>query len=206
MPRLDALADPFRLAVARYLDSHPDATAAEVAAGVGVHLNTARAHLAALVAAGAVRRITAGGGRPGRPAVRYRLEAGWTPQGDELLSLSSLLASTILRLDADPEELRAVATEWGRGWSLQEGEDSVEARLTDALGRLGFSARVIDGRLSLSGCPCPLVAPEHPALVCALADAVVEGVLEGSRVSAGGSDHDPVRRNCSTPLALGNPN
>jgi predicted ArsR family transcriptional regulator len=204
MHGLDALVDPFRLAVARYLGRHPDATAPQVAAGVGVHLNTARAHLAALVDAGVAERITDGGGRPGRPAVRYRLEAGWGPRGDELLSLSSLLASAILRLDADPQELRDVATEWGRRWSPGDGNGSVDARLTEALGRLGFTARVIDGRLSLSACPCPLVAPDQPALVCALADAVVEGVLEGSRVSAGGSDHDPVRRSCSTPLLLGN--
>src|SRR4051812_48919875 len=151
MPRLDALADPFRLGVVRYLDRHPDASAPDVAAGLGLHLNTARAHLGALVDARVAGRTSDSGGRPGRPTVRYRLQEGWLPDGDELLSLSGLLATAILRLDPDPEKLREVANEWGRRWSAH-GAESVEARLKDALARLGFAARVVNGRLVLSAC------------------------------------------------------
>jgi predicted ArsR family transcriptional regulator len=198
--RLEPLAEPFRLAVARYLGRHPGATAPQVADGVRVHLNTARSHLAALVEAGVAERISDSTGRAGRPTVRYRLEEGWTPQGDELLSLSSLLATAILRVDVDPDELRAVATEWGRRRSAADGARPVESRLTEALGSLGFNARIIDGCLALSACPCPLVTPEQPAIVCALADAVIDGVLESSHVAAGEHSHDPERRSCSTTL------
>jgi predicted ArsR family transcriptional regulator len=201
MSRLDTLADPLRLAIARFLGEHPDATAPEVAAGAGVHLNTARAHLAALIDAGIAERSSESAGRRGRPAVRYRLEGGWEPEGDELLSLSSLLAAAVLRVDTKADELRAVARDWGRRWSVREGAHSVESRLTHALARLGFVARVNDGRLVLSACPCPLVAPDRPALVCGLTDAVVDGVLEGSRLAAGERSHDPVTRSCSTALS-----
>jgi predicted ArsR family transcriptional regulator len=200
MPPVEAIADPVRLAVARYLHRRPEASATDVATGIGVHLNTARSHLTALVDAGVVERTSDSGGRRGRPTVRYRVRADWAPQGDELLSLTSLLATAIVRLDADPDQLHGVASDWGRRWSAAAGEQSIESRLSGALARLGFAARVIDGRLRLSACPCPLVAPDQPAFVCALADAVVDGVLEGSQLGAGDRTHNPTRRRCSTDL------
>jgi predicted ArsR family transcriptional regulator len=200
MPPLEAIADPVRLAVARYLRRRPEASATEVAGGIGVHLNTARSHLTALVDVGVVERISDSGGRRGRPTVRYRVRDDWAPQGDELLLLSSLLATAIVRLDADPDQLRDVASEWGRRWSAAAGGQSIESRLTGALARLGFAARIIDGRVRLSACPCPLVSPDRPAVVCALADAVVDGVLEGNRLAAGDRSHNPARRRCSTDL------
>ena len=82
------------------------------------------------------------------------------------------------------------------------GARDVARVLPRALERLGFQARVNDGELSLSGCPCPIVAPERPKLICDLADAVTEGVLAGSR---GGLcmtqvEHDPGRRRCRASL------
>src|ERR671910_283568 len=109
MARLEAIADPVRLAVARYLAGRSGASATEVAEGVGVHLNTARKHLGALVDAAVAERVNVSAGRRGRPIVRYRLSESWAPEGDELLSLSALLAAAVLRLDADPAELRAAA-------------------------------------------------------------------------------------------------
>src|SRR3954452_14922527 len=97
MPRLDALADPFRLGVVRYLDRHPDASAPDVAAGLGLHLNTARAHLGALVDARVAARTSASGGLAGRLSVLYRLEEGSLPDFDELICFSGLLATAILR-------------------------------------------------------------------------------------------------------------
>jgi predicted ArsR family transcriptional regulator len=201
MTRLDAIADPVRLAVARHLAGRSSASASEVAEGVGVHLNTARKHLGGLVDAAVAERVNVSAGRRGRPIVRYRLSEGWAPEGDELLSLSALLAAAVLRLDADPAQLRAAALAWGRRWARAAGSQSVEAQLTAALGRLGFQARVLDGHLVLSACPCPLVAPDRPELVCALADAVIDGVLEGSRLAATERSHDPRSRHCSTTLA-----
>jgi predicted ArsR family transcriptional regulator len=200
MTHLEAVADPVRLAVARHLGEALGASASEVADGVGIHLNTARAHLAALVDAGVAERVSESAGRRGRPVVRYRLSEGWVPRGDELLSLASLLASAVLRVEADPAELRSVGREWGRRWVAAGDARPVEAQLSEALRRLGFEARVVDERLVLSACPCPLVAPDRPALVCSLADGVVDGVLDGSSRAAGRRSHDPRSRRCSSVL------
>src|SRR5215210_7608966 len=66
MARHDVLADPVRLAVARRL-ARGRASASEVARSVGVHLNTARAHLAALAEAGVASREHDPPGGRGRP-------------------------------------------------------------------------------------------------------------------------------------------
>jgi predicted ArsR family transcriptional regulator len=160
--RLDPIADPTRLAVTRYLAAHPGASAPETARACGIHLNTARSHLAALQEAGLVRR-TSEGGRVGRPVVRFRLVE------DRI-----------------------------RGTSLAP----VEQRLVGVLRRLGFQAETLGDRLELAECPCPAVAPHDPPAVCALIDAVVDGVLEGSGLSAGARHHDPGARRCSTALSI----
>jgi hypothetical protein len=76
--------------------------------------------------------------------------------------------------------------------------------LTRILSRLGFDARIDGERLILSGCPCPLISPERPALVCKLIDAVVDGILagSGSGLRAIRHQHDPVSRTCSALLQL----
>ena len=201
MVAIDPVADPTRLAVARHLAAHPGASAPEVAAAVKVHLNTARAHLAALERDGRVERSTRGG-RVGRPVVRYRLAPDREPRGDELIGISSLLADAA-REGADPGRLRESAVGWGRRWSRGAGVADIGDRLVAALRRLGFTAQLgDDGALRLSGCPCPVVSPEGPAFICGLVDAVVEGVLEGSGVAAGARAHDPDARRCSTELSI----
>jgi predicted ArsR family transcriptional regulator len=197
--RLESIADPVRLGVARHLADHPTASAQDVAAGVGVHLNTARSHLAALEEAGVLDRVSESGGRRGRPIVRYRLVKDWAPAGEELLSLSRLLAAAVHGVDHDAGELRDLAHEYGKGFA-KGASGPTEERLTAALDRLGFRARLIDGRLVLSDCPCPLVAPDGPQLICSLADAATDGVLEGSELATGRREHDPSRRRCSTTL------
>jgi predicted ArsR family transcriptional regulator len=200
MSRLEPLGNRVRLAVARHLVRQPRASASEVAEAVGVHLNTARAHLTALEEGGLARRISHPSGGRGRPVVRYQLVDDWVPEGDELLSLSALLAAAVSRLDAESHEVRRLGAAWGCRWARESGQMGVEEQLSGALGRLGFGTRLAGRRLTLTGCPCPLVAPDSPELICGLADAVVDGVLEGSELVAGGREHDPRARRCSTRL------
>jgi DNA-binding transcriptional ArsR family regulator len=49
---LEAVADPVRLTIVRHLARHDSATLSELADAAGVHLNTVRAHVAALERAG----------------------------------------------------------------------------------------------------------------------------------------------------------
>jgi len=200
MTRLEAIADPVRLAIARWLAERPGASAGQVAAGVGVHLNTARAHLAGLHEAGVVTRLSDSCGQRGRPLIRYRIAADCAPRGDEFLSLAGVLADSIVEADTGPQKAREAAFRWGKRHCTQ-GAVGTKERLEGAMARLGFSASVAGGRLALSSCPCPLVCPKRPQLICGLADAVVDGVLDGSGTAAGHHEHDPVTRTCSTSLA-----
>jgi predicted ArsR family transcriptional regulator len=200
MTRLDSIADPVRLSIARFLGAHPSSTATEVAAGAGVHLNTARSHLAALEEAGIAERRAERLG-VGRPAVRFNLSRGWRPSGDELLGLASFLAA-LLSSGGERAALRRAAADWGRRWAREASGQSRERRLLGALRRLGFEAELEPGELRLSACPCPLIAPEDPPMVCALIDAVVDGVLDGSGASAGPRRHDPRARRCSAELSM----
>jgi predicted ArsR family transcriptional regulator len=88
--------------------------------------------------------------------------------------------------------------DWIRDTSLAP----IEERLVGVLRRLGFRAETRGDRLELAECPCPAIAPENPPAVCALVDAVIDGVLEGSGLSAGARHHDPGARRCSAALSI----
>jgi predicted ArsR family transcriptional regulator len=205
MSRLDALSDPLRLRLVRHLSDHPRSSLQELADAAGVHLNTARAHVGALEEAGAVEREADEPSGRGRPRVSYRLAADWSPPTADFRGLAELLAVAVLRADASPDELRALGREWGRYLRGRPGAHGVAADLPRALERLGFEATVEGSRLELRSCPCSLVLPERPELVCGLAAAVAEGVLSGSggELTIGERHHDPLRRACSLELVRG---
>src|SRR4051794_19763258 len=113
-PPLELIADPTRLRVLRELGARDDAGLAELAEAAGVHTNTVRGHVRALIDAGAVERVTATTRRRGRPAVRYRTSEGWRLPGTDLVGLAEFLAAAIVRLGAGERELDELARDWGR--------------------------------------------------------------------------------------------
>lgn len=203
MPPLDAIADPVRLRLVRHLSERPGASLPELAEAAGVHLNTARTHASALEDAGVIAREPAAPAGRGRPRVGYRLAAGWSPPTTDFRGLAELLGAVLARAGQDASDLRAVGLEWGRYLHGRPGgRDGVERALPSALERLGFDARVEGSTLELSACPCSLVLPDRPELVCELAAAVADGVLagSGSTLRVGRRDHDPAARRCSMAL------
>jgi predicted ArsR family transcriptional regulator len=204
MNHLDSIADPVRLRIVRHLADSPGATLPELAAEAGVHLNTARSHVVALEDAGVlVRERHASGGR-GRPSVVYRLAPGWTLPTTDFLGLAELLAATLLRASPSVADVRAVGLEWGRYLLGRPGAHHVEEELPLALERLGFHARIEDQTLELTACPCSLVLPDRPELMCELAVAVADGVLtgSGSGLQVGRRMHHPDVRRCAVELQL----
>lgn len=199
---LELVADPVRLRLLRHLSERDSCSLAEAAEAAGVHVNTARPHVTALVEAGALVRETAATAGPGRPAVRYRLPEGWTAPTVDFRGLAELLAAALVRSRQAPEELRDLGLGWGRYLLGRPGMHEVGRELPLALERLGFQAEVTDGELRLSGCPCPLVSPDQPELVCELAAAVADGVLAGagSQARLTARRHDPRRRSCKAAL------
>ena len=204
MTRLAAIADPVRLNVVRHLSRAPGASLPELAESAGVHLNTARPHVAALEAAGVLVREHATPAGRGRPRVGYRLAGDWSPPTADFLGLAELLGAAVLRSGQGPNELRELGLEWGRYLRGRPGTHDLEVDLPRALERLGFHAQIEGTSLQLSACPCRRVIPDRPELVCELAVAVVDGVLAGggSDRRVGARHHDTEARRCSIRLDL----
>jgi predicted ArsR family transcriptional regulator len=198
MSYLEAIADPVRLRLVRHLAEHGQRSLRELASAASVHPNTARVHMAWLEEAGLVSTSTERQPGRGRPRTSYRLRPGWTPAGDGFRGLAELMSAAVIRSDIPPEVLHQLGVEWGRYLRGRPDARDPRAELPRALEALGFQARVDRNELQLSGCPCPIVAPGHPELVCGLADAVAEGVLaaSGSRLELVRVHHDPDRRAC----------
>jgi predicted ArsR family transcriptional regulator len=194
----EALADPIRLRIARHLAAHGPASIGDLPRVVGAHPNTVRAHTAALERAGLLQRGGSAARGRGRPVVLFRLHDDMPPPDVDRHALAALLASAAGRSLSGRAvaKLRSIGAAWGRARAGGDRE------VIDGLGRLGFRTRVDGERLELSACPCPLVAPAYPAIVCELAHGAAEGILAGSGRRVRSAEHDPARRRCV--LHLGN--
>jgi predicted ArsR family transcriptional regulator len=201
---LDALADPIRLAIVRALaDAGGPVGLEPLARAAGVHANTARPHVGALEDAGVLEREATPGGGRGRPAVRYRLAKGFTLPTADFRELAALLLGVALRGARTAERRRAVGREWGRFLAGRPGARPYRDELAGVLARLAVDARVRGRSVKLSSCPCPLVSPDRPDVVCDLLLAAADGALEtcGAPVRVGERTHDPVKRRCRARLA-----
>jgi predicted ArsR family transcriptional regulator len=201
---LDAVADPVRARLVRRLASGGPASLEELADAAGVHPNTARSHLAALEDEGFLERRRLPTDKPGRPRTIFSLRESWTVPDDGFLAMAELLGAALGATRPDARALRRLGARWGRKAVEAARPEDAYDELLRILARLGFDARVEGNRLLLTGCPCPLISPERPALVCRLVDAVVDGILDGagSGLTAVRSEHDPAARSCSAVLQL----
>jgi predicted ArsR family transcriptional regulator len=202
MSMLEAVADPVRLRIIRRLSHGRIASLADLADAAGVHVNTARPRIAELEDAAVIERVTEAPTRRGRPSIGYRLAAGWSVPTSDFGGLAQLLAAVALRAHAREQDLRAVGSEWGRYLQGRPGGHDIDADLPHALEQLGFDARVEDSTLRLESCPCRHVLPDHPELVCELAAAATQGVLDGSGsgLAVGERRHDVEQRTCTITL------
>jgi predicted ArsR family transcriptional regulator len=199
---LDAVADPVRLRIVRHLAGEGSATLNELADTAGVHLNTIRSHVAALEQAGILESEQKAASGPGRPASEYRLVDGWGLSSTDFLELAGLLAAALVRTHPDRESLRETGADWGRWLVGRPGRRDVAEQVSRALERLGFHATVEGEVVRISGCPCAVVSPDHPEIVCGLATGLVEGVLAASGSALRVAEHDahPEDRRCTLRL------
>jgi predicted ArsR family transcriptional regulator len=199
---LDLVADPVRLSIVREISGNAGISLADLAGRAGVHVNTVRAHMGELEAAGLVEREHVAAVGPGRPQICYRLCDGWRLPSTDLAGLGELLAALVIRLDPDPEEVEAFGRQWGRFLSGRPGGDSV-AGLPRLLEGLGFDAKLDGLEIRLGSCPCPVLSPDRPELICRLVGATIEGILEMSQRGLGvcSAKHDPDRRTCTVRMS-----
>lgn len=166
--------------------------AAEVAEHLGVHPNTARFHLDALVADGRIEQRVEQPSGPGRPRTVYVPHAGMDRGGSRgYRLLARMLLSNLASQNADAGP---AAMETGRAWGrylshaptpgrrLTAGQAAT--RLTDLLEELGFAPTPAnpgpDGTpesLRLYHCPFLELAEEYGQVVCPLHLGLMQGAL-----------------------------
>lgn len=165
----------------------------EIAGQAGLHANTARFHLDALVDAGLVTRESKPRETPGRPSMVYRVTETGGPTGRRRYRLlAEMLTSMIAGVMPQPDEAAAEAgREWGRyltkpppPYQSLTADRAIE-RLAAALEDIGFAPDIVaEGggyRLRLHQCPFREVAERHQDVVCALHLGLMRGVLEQLR-------------------------
>ena len=174
--------------------------AVTVAAGIGLHVTTARFHLEQLEAAGLVERRVARAGQRGRPHVLFSPVVAPLPAEDAQQQLTQALAAVIGE-DADGGRARSVRA--GERWSAQyaavadagapasatggatvapagdaPGADIVPPLLR-VLTEIGFEPQLRAGEntIALPACPFRAEARENPDVVCSVHLGLIKGLV-----------------------------
>jgi predicted ArsR family transcriptional regulator len=175
----------------------------EVAQRTGLHANTARFHLEALVEAGLAARGTEDRETPGRPRIGYRAVADSPVGGRRYRLLAEMLTGLIDGAVAEPAKAaEGAGGEWGAYLAEQPPPyqrlttaESV-TKLTAIMTELGFAPQPEGGeggqyRLCLRHCPFREVAERHPEVICALHLGMMRGALARMRAPVGVGQLDP---------------
>lgn len=163
-------------------------TVVDIATELGVHLNTVRFHLDALVDAGRVERLLADKSGPGRPPIAYRMSRTMDRNGpSNYRLLAAMLTGHLASSDGDPVK---TATELGRGWgpsvldSRPRGKSTKTEVLTnvvDALADLGFQPEPLTGaratQIRLRHCPFLDLVDAHADVICSLHLGLMQGAF-----------------------------
>jgi predicted ArsR family transcriptional regulator len=165
----------------------------DIADQAGLHPNTARFHLDALVDAGLAARAPKERTTPGRPSMAYRAVAGGETMGRRRYRLlAEMLTSLIAGMLPKPGEAAEEAgREWGRyltepppPYQRLDAGEAIE-RLTATMAEIGFAPEAVtDGtqyQLRLRQCPFREVAENHQDVVCQLHLGLMQGALAQMR-------------------------
>lgn len=163
-------------------------TSAEVGRSLGLHTNTARLHLEALVERGLAKRFSAAPNGRGRPALRYDAVLARTEPDRrvrDLVGLARALSSYLQRTSPNPAaQARAVGVQWAASFDptsttpTDRSTDPVEFAIT-RLDHLGFEPidKGSKATYRLRRCPLLDVARNNPEVVCNVHLGLVRGTL-----------------------------
>lgn len=188
-PGPPALGESRAQVLAAVQDAGSALTVTDVAKVVGLHPNTARFHLDALVEAGFLARDVEDREQPGRPRVHYAARPDAVRAGRRNYRLlAEILASYLAGESPHPSQ---AAQEAGRAWGRYLTERPPPYRRTDAataierlvrtLDEIGFAPEAVtvgdDQRLLLHHCPFRETAAEHRDVVCSVHLGLMQGIL-----------------------------
>jgi predicted ArsR family transcriptional regulator len=163
---------------------------ADVATRLGIHANTARFHLDALVADGTAVTTLEPPSGPGRPRTVYSLRPGMDRGG---VRSYELLAQILLsHLSAAGPAAAETAAQAGRAWGgflagkpppfQRLTDEAAVARLTSLLDELGFEPEpepdaAVPSLIRLRHCPFLELAEGYDQLVCRVHLGLMQGAL-----------------------------
>jgi len=160
-----------------------------LAASVGLHVNTTRFHLDALVESGMAERAEEDRHQAGRPRVLYRATPDSAVAGQRSYRLlAEILTGHIAAHSRRPGEVAENAgREWGRYLAQRPAPfariDTPEAtrQLLAAMSEIGFAPELVRSRrgshLRLTHCPFREIASEHQQVVCSVHFGLMQGLL-----------------------------
>ncbi|MDP2773615.1 MAG: helix-turn-helix domain-containing protein, partial [Nocardioides sp.] len=146
-PRVATTSPPLsrsRAAILERLRAQPEPLRlAALVAATGLHENTVREHLDALVRRGLVRQHRAEPVGRGRPAWLYEAAGTDAPPSTEYAGLAAALASSLSRTPAPVELAVGAGEEWGQRLAVDRGAapaspESARAEVVTLLDDLGF--------------------------------------------------------------------
>lgn len=151
----------------------------EVAERLGLHSNTTRFHLDALVEAGLVSRESEPRDTPGRPRVLYRAVAVHTPNRYQELAFA--MARHFAPDAANREELaRQAGQAWGTELLADKAASEPLERVVDTLNDLGYEPDVTlepDPVVRMRPCPQADIDSAEQSVVCQLHLGLIQGLL-----------------------------
>lgn len=159
-----------------------------IADGLGVHPNTVRFHLDALVAEGWVENVQPDHRRPGRPPLMFRAVRQMDPGGMRHYKLlAEILATRLAGERGSSAKAQAAGRAWGERMESPSAsptgigvEESIE-HLVGVLDELGFDPerRESGGEMQVGLRHCPfLELAERTSVICPIHLGIMQGALE----------------------------
>lgn len=184
-----ALADPSRARILAMLADEGALDARELAGRVGLHVNTVRVHLNALVEAGLVESETLPSQGRGRPRVAYRASAAAREEGGRRYRLlAEILTALVVRFGSEATaQLEEISEAWGHylvdsppPFAEVSDAEAIE-RLLGLLTEIGFQPELDKGkrgrRILMRPCPFLELARSHQDVICPIHLGLMRGAL-----------------------------
>jgi predicted ArsR family transcriptional regulator len=175
---------------------------ASVADEIGVHPNTVRFHIDALLRAGRVDQVLGDSPGRGRPPILFRASRRMDPTGP---TNYRLLASILTGYVAGRPDAAGIAAQLGRSASPALMPSSAPRRaptktravaeLVGLLADLGFEPEPADGprtrEIRLRHCPFQNLAEQHGEVICSVHLGLMQGALTAMRATVTVDRLDP---------------
>jgi predicted ArsR family transcriptional regulator len=165
--------------------------ASEIAAQVGIHPNTARFHLGALMAEGVIERTVEEPCGPGRPRVVYRARPGMARGGERRYQLLAEILLGCFPGTASGHTAADAGHAWGehvigRAAPFQQvSQAEAVSRVLVLLDELAFAPETLatgddlPARVRLRHCPFLELAEHHRDIICPLHLGLIQGAFAG---------------------------